>query len=79
MSLSVSASTPSSNSSTPADMNLVEVAFDQHWRHDGGACMIELTEFKAHQLRDLDAYIFNDSLYYSDGSLAWSIPLEYLD
>ena len=79
MSLLTSASTPSSNSSEPADMHLVEAAFDQHWRHDGGYCMIELTEFKAHQPRDLDAYIFNGSLYYSDGSFAWSIALEYLD
>lgn len=62
-----------------ADMDLVEAAFDQHWRHDGGACMIELSEFKAHQPRDLDAYTCNGSLYYSDGSLAWSIALEYLD
>jgi hypothetical protein len=60
-------------------MDLVETAFNQHWRHDGGACMIELSEFKAHQPRDLDAYTFNGSLYYSDGSLAWSIALEYLD
>ena len=58
MSLLPSASTPSLNNSEPADMDLVEAAFDQHWRHDGGYCMIELTEFKAHQPRDLDAYIF---------------------
>jgi len=63
----------------PAEMDLVAAAFDQHWRHDGGACMIELSEFKAHQPRDLDAYTCNGSLYYSDGSLAWSIALEYLD
>lgn len=63
----------------PADMDLVERAFDWHWRHDGGACMIPLSEFKAHQERDLDAYIFNSALYYSDGSLAWSIPLDYLE
>lgn len=63
----------------PADMDLVETAFNQHWRHDGGYCLIELSEFKAHQPRDLDAYTFNGSLYYSDGSLAWSIALEYLD
>ena len=63
----------------PADMDLVEAAFDQHWRHDGGECMIELSAFKAHQPRDLDAYTVNGSLYYSNGSLAWSIALEYLD
>jgi len=79
MSLLPSVSTPSLNNSEPADMDLVEAAFDQHWRHDGGCCMIELTEFKAHQPGDLDAYIFNGSLYYSDGSFAWSIALEYLD
>jgi len=79
MSVLSSASTPSLNNSKPADMDLVEAAFDQHWRHDGGYCMIELTEFKAHQPLDLDAYIFNGSLYYSDGSFAWSIALEYLD
>lgn len=63
----------------PADMDLVETAFDQHWRRHRGACMIEISEFKSHQPRDLDAYTFNGSLYYSDGSLAWSIALEYLD
>ena len=66
--------------SVPADMDLVERAFDQHWRHDGGACMIELTAFEAHRPRDLeiDAYTFNGALYYSDGVGAWSIALEYL-
>lgn len=74
--------TPSTDEfvSVPADMELVERAFDQHWRHDGGFCMIELTAFEAHRPRDLeiDAYLFNGALYYSDGALAWSIALEYL-
>jgi|DEB0MinimDraft_6_1074348.scaffolds.fasta_scaffold00896_8 hypothetical protein len=69
---------PAEPVSEPADMALVEAAFDQHWRHDGGYCLIELSEFKAHQPRDHAAYLFNGSLYYSDGSLAWSIALEYL-
>ena len=61
---------------TPADMDLVDQAFRDHWRHDGGSSLIDLSEFRAN---DIDAYIFNGSLYYSDGELAWSIPLEYLD
>jgi len=64
----------------PADMDLVDLAFDQHWRHDGGYCLIELEAFEAHRSScGADAYTFNGALYYSDGELAWSIDLEYLD
>jgi len=64
----------------PADLSLVELAFDQHWRHDGGYSLIELEAFKAHRPSGQpDAYTFNGSLYYSDGELAWSIDLEHLD
>ena len=63
----------------PANMDLVEMAFDQHWRHDGGYCMIPLSEFKSHQLNDHSAYTLDGVLYYSDGCNAWSIDLEYLN
>jgi len=63
----------------PADMTLVDLAFEQHWRHDGGYCMIELAEFEARRPGNADAYTHNGALYYSDGVIAWSIALEHLD
>lgn len=72
-------SNPQEATAQPANMDLVEMAFDQHWRHDGGYCMITLSEFKKHQPSNHSAYTLNGALYYSDENTAWSIDLEYLD
>lgn len=61
---------------------LVDRAFDWHWNHDCGECLISLNEFKKFKPDsnpDTDVYIANNRLYYRSSSHQWSIDLEYLE
>lgn len=62
---------------------LVERAFDWHWRHDGGASHISLDTFKTANPKpesDSDTFISEGTLYYrSSDDTCWAIDLTYLE